>query len=159
MAKTDIKVILQQDVPSLGQAGEIKLVAPGYYRNFLMPRGLAVEATKGQLRAFEANAAARTKQQARAREQSGTLADRLAATTLRIPVRLGEQGRIYGSVTNKDVAEALAQQADLTIDRHRIELSEPLKSVGIHSVPVKLEHGVDAEIRVELVPEEETAQA
>lgn len=122
-----------------------------------MPRGLAVEATKGEVRALEANSSARSKQLSRAREQSSVLAERLAATTITIPVRLGEQGRIYGSVTNKDLAEALAQQLDLTIDRHKIDLPEPLKSVGTHSVPVKLEQGVDAQVRVELVPEEEAA--
>ena len=152
-----VKVILQQDIPNLGSAGEVKQVAPGYFRNYLMPRGLAVEATKGQMRALEANASARSKQVSRAREHTGALAERLASTTITIPVRLGEQGRIYGSVTNKDLAEALAQQADLTIDRHKIDLPEPLKSVGTHSVPVKLEHGVDAQVRVELVPEEEAA--
>lgn len=152
-----VKVILRQDVPNLGTAGEVKQVAPGYFRNFLFPRGLAVEASKGQLRALEANSSARTKQTAREHEQTHALAQRLADATIRIPVRLGEQGRIYGSVTNKDLAEALEQQVQLTIDRHKIDLPEPLKSVGVHSVPVKLEHGVDARVNVELVPEEEAA--
>ncbi|MGI8826008.1 MAG: 50S ribosomal protein L9 [Chloroflexota bacterium] len=155
----DVKVILRQDVPNLGSAGEIKQVAPGYFRNYLMPRGLAVEATKGQVRALESDASMRTKQKSRAKDQTSVVAERLEGQTIRIPVRVGEQGRIYGSVTNKDLSDALAQQADLTIDRHKIDLPDPLKSVGTHTVPVKLEHGVGAQIRVELVPEEESAQA
>jgi large subunit ribosomal protein L9 len=150
-----VKVILKQDVPNLGQAGEIKQVAPGYFRNFLLPRGLAIEASKGQLRALEASSSSRAAQASRANEHMSAEARRLHDLTLTIPVRLGEQGRIYGSVTNKDIAEALAQQASLTIDRHKIELHEPLKSIGMHSVPVKLDHGVEASVRVELVPESE----
>lgn len=149
-----VKVILRQDVPNLGQAGEVKQVAPGYFRNFLLPRGLAVEASKGQLRALQSSSTNRVAQKARVKGQSHALAERLEALTLRIPVRLGEQGRIYGSVTNKDIAEALAEQAEMTVDRHAIELREPLKSIGEHSVPVKLDQGVEANVRVELVPEE-----
>jgi large subunit ribosomal protein L9 len=152
-----IKVILRQDVPSLGTTGEIKQVAPGYFRNFLLPRGLAIEATAAHMNSLEASARSRAGQLAKSKARSGDLAEQIKAITLQIPVRLGEQGRIYGSVTNKDIAEALAAQAKLSIDRHKIELSEPLKSIGTHSVPIKLEHGVDASVNVELVPEAEAA--
>lgn len=154
-----VKVILQQDVPNLGQAGEIKQVAPGYFRNFLLPRGLAVEASAGRLRALKASAGDAVARNARAKEQTDTVARRIQDTTITIPVRLGEQGRIYGSVTNKDIADQLSQQAGISIDRHKIELSEPLKSIGIHSVPIRLEHGMEAPLRVELVPEGEGAEA
>lgn len=154
-----VKVILQRDVPNLGQAGEVKEVAAGYLRNFLLPRGLAVEASKGKLRSMQSQSTAKTAQTDRAKDQTSALAERLGETTLRIPVRLGEQGRIYGSVTNKDVAEALSAQAEVSVDRHKIELGEPLKSIGAHSVPVKLDHGVEAHVTVELVPEGETAEA
>jgi len=149
-----VKVILQQDVPNLGQAGEIKQVAPGYFRNFLLPRGLAVQASHGQMRALQTSSTHRDAQRSRATDQSSALARRLGELTVRIPVRLGEQGRIYGSVTNKDIAEALEQQAETTVDRHSIELREPLKSIGQHTVPIKLEHGVEASVQVELVPAE-----
>lgn len=148
-----VKVILQQDVPSLGHAGEIKQVAPGYFRNFLLPRGLAVEASKGQIRALEASSSNRSARVSHAEKQAQSLAQTLRETTLRIPVRLGEQGRIYGSVTNKDIAEALAAQAATPIDRHKIELREPLKSIGVHSVTLKLDQGVETQVMVELVPE------
>jgi large subunit ribosomal protein L9 len=150
-----VKVILRQDVPNLGTAGEIKQVAPGYFRNFLLPRGLAVEATKGQINALQTDKSVREAQRNRGRDRAGALAGQLGEITLRIPVRLGEQGRMFGSVTNKDVADALQSQAHVTVDRHDISLSEPLKSIGVHSVPVKLEHGVTASVQVELVPEGE----
>ena len=149
-----VKIILQQDVPNLGQAGEVKQVAPGYFRNYLLPRGLAVEASKGQMRTLQTSSSHRAAQKSRARDQSGALAQRLDSITLRIPVRLGEQGRIYGSVTNKDIVEALEQQAQVSVDRHNIEVHDPLKSIGEHTVPIKLEHGLEARVRVELVPEE-----
>ena len=154
-----VKVILQQDIPSLGQAGEVKEVAPGYLRNYLLPRGLAVEASKGKLQSLNTQSSARSAQAERAKDQTSALGQKLGDTTLRIPVRLGEQGRIHGSVTNKDIAEALSEQADVSVDRHKIELDEPLKSIGTHSVPVKLEHGVEARVNVELVPESETAES
>lgn len=154
-----VKIILRQDVPNLGQAGEIKQVAPGYFRNFLLPRGLAVEASKGQLRALQAESSNRSAQVARAKQHTDSVAQQIQDVTITIPVRLGEQGRIYGSVTNKDIAEALEQQASITVDRHKIELQEPLKSLGAHSVPVKLDHGVEAQVQVDLVPEGEATES
>jgi|SRR5947209_3734254 len=148
-----IKVILKQDVPNLGHAGDIKQVNPGYFRNYLLPRGLAMEATQGNVASLHSNKKVREAQKSRAVEQASAAARHLETITITIPVKLGEQGRIYGSVTNKDIAEALQQQASLTVDRHKIELKEPLKSIGSHSVPVKLEQGVEGNVRVELVPE------
>lgn len=153
-----IKVILQQDVPSLGQAGDVKQVAPGYFRNYLLPRGLAVEASKAQMRSLQTSASTQAAQQARARERTDSRARHIQDITVTIPVRLGEQGRIYGSVTNKDIATALQEQAGLKVDRHKIELAEPLRSIGTHSVEVRLEHGVEARLRVDLVPEAQPAQ-
>jgi large subunit ribosomal protein L9 len=153
-----VKVILQQDVPNLGHAGDVKQVAPGFFRNYLLPRGLAVEASAGNVRALQSNTTVRSSQLARAKEQTDTLARKIQDVTVTIPVKLGEQGRIYGSVTNKDISEALAQQAALTVDRHKIELREPLKAIGVHAVPIKLDHGIETSLRVDLVPEAEPAQ-
>jgi large subunit ribosomal protein L9 len=154
-----IKVILKQDVPNLGHAGDVKQVTPGYFRNYLLPRGLAVEATQGNVSALHSNKQVRAARKSRELEQATAAARHLEGVTLRIPVRLGEQGRIYGSVTNKDIAEALEQQASISVDRHKIELKEPLKAIGVHAVPVKLDQGVDASVNVELVPEGEPVQA
>jgi len=153
-----VKVILREAVPSLGQAGEIKQVAPGYLRNFLLPRGLAVEATRGQIAALEATSSLQEGRLARSKERSGAVAQQLGDLRIQIPVRLGEQGRIFGSVTSKDIAEAIATQGKVEIDRHKIELREPLKTIGVHSVPIKLEQGVEASVSIELVPEAEPAQ-
>lgn len=153
-----VKIILRQDVPNLGSTGDVKQVAPGYFRNFLQPRGLAVEASAGQLKNVNSTATLEAGKTAKHRARAGALAHQLSAITVQIPVRLGEQGRIYGSVTNKDIADALEQQADVTVDRHKIELREPLKSIGMHSVPIKLQHGVEAQINVELIAEGEATQ-
>lgn len=154
-----IKVILQQDVPDLGKTGDVKQVAPGYFRNYLQPRGLAIEASKGQMSALNATAKTHAAKNARAQREADALARRIQDVTITIPVKQGEQGRIHGSVTNKDIAEQLATQAAISVDRHKIELREPLKSVGVHSVPIKLEGGLEAHLRVELVPEAETVRA
>ena len=154
-----VKVILKQDVPNLGQTGEVKQVAPGYFRNYLLPRGLAVEASKSQLKALEATSSTKAQKVSQAKRRASTLAETLEQSTIQVPVRLGEQGRIYGSVTNKDIAEALEQQTGTAVDRHKIELREPLKAIGIHTVPVKLDQGVDAQLRVELVPAAESAES
>jgi large subunit ribosomal protein L9 len=152
-----VKVILTQDVPELGKVGEIKQVAPGFFRNYLLPRGLATEATKGQVSALQSEKSRGAAKSARAAGQTSTLARQIQEVTLRVPVHLGEQGRIFGSVTNKDIAEALAAQAGITVDRHRIELREPLRAVGVHTVTIKLEHGIDTQVHVELVPDTELA--
>ncbi len=154
-----VKIILRQSVPNLGEPGDVKDVTPGYFRNFLQPRGMAIEATKGQISALQATSTAREGQLAKSRDRTNSVVGRLEDVTLRIPVKVGEQGRIYGSVTNRDLAEALQAQANIEVDRHRIELREPLKSIGVHSVPIKLEHGIEAQVAVELVPESEPDQA
>ena len=153
-----VKVILRQSVPNLGEPGDVKDVTPGYFRNFLQPRGMAVEATKGQIAALNATSSVREGQLAKSRERTNSVVGRLSEVTLRIPVKVGEQGRIYGSVTNRDLAQALKAQAGIEVDRHRIELRDPLKSIGAHSVPIKLEHGIEAHVAVELVPESEPEQ-
>lgn len=154
-----VKVILKQDVANLGHAGEMKQVTPGYYRNFLLPRGLAVEASVGNVNALQANKKLQAEQKARAQERANSTAQTLSSVTLRMPVRLGEQGRIYGSVTNKDIAEALKQQASISVDRHKIVVQEPLRTIGVHPVQVRLDSGVDATVQVELVPEGDSGQS
>lgn len=151
----NVKVILQQDVPNLGNAGDVKQVSPGYLRNYLLPRGLAVEASQSNMQSLQSNKKVREAQAGRARSSADALAQHLRELTITIPVKLGEQGRIYGSVTNKDISEALAQQASVTLDRHRIGLKEPLRSIGVHEVPVKLDQGVEGQVRVDVVPEDQ----
>lgn len=150
-----VRVILTQDVPNLGQVGDIKDVSPGYARNYLLPRKLAVEATPGNLKQWEQRKRALQRQAEQARASAASLAEKLSQTTVRIPVRVGEMGRLFGSVTAQDIANALAEQAAIEIDRHAIALEEPLRTLGTHEVSVRLGAGVTGKLTVEVVPEGE----
>jgi len=145
-----VKVVLTQDVQSLGKAGELKDVSPGYLRNFLVPKHLAVLATTGELKSLESRRAQIVKVQQKARTDAEALAQRLTEATLTFQVRVGEQNRLYGSITSKDIADELARTAGITLDRRDIELEEPLKTLGSFSVPVRLGHEVKGTINVTL---------
>ena len=147
-----MKVILQRQVDKLGAPGDVVDVADGYGRNFLIPKGLAVPATRGGVRHADR---LRSRHQSRVEKETSdvrALADRLAATGVRIPARAGEDGRLFGSVTAADVAAELAK-AGAPVDRREIRLDDPIRSVGTHEVVVHLHPDVDATITVEVVPE------
>jgi large subunit ribosomal protein L9 len=148
-----IEVILKEHVEHLGRRGEIVKVAPGYARNYLLPRKLALAVTDVNKRQIE-----REKAKAEARDagelmEAQALKSRLELVEVAIARRVGENETLYGSVTSADVAEALAAR-DLTIDRRRIQMTDPLKTLGDHVVPVKLHPGVVAEVKVKIVPAE-----
>jgi large subunit ribosomal protein L9 len=148
-----IEVILKEHVEHLGQRGEIVKVAPGYARNFLFPRKLALAVTdenKKQIERERAKAEAREADDLRVAQ---ALASRLENVELAIARRVGEGDTMYGSVTSADIAEALAAR-ELTIDRRRIQLPEPLKALGDHIVPVKLHRELTANVRLKIVPAE-----
>jgi large subunit ribosomal protein L9 len=142
-----INLILREDVPSLGKAGQMVKVKPGYARNFLLPRGLAFEATEGNRKRIEAEGKARTARADSERAEAQELANRIGAMTLDFAAKAGEDGRLFGSITSADIAERLAGEG-VTIDKRRIELEHPLKQLGFHSIPVRLHHDVQAEVRV-----------
>jgi len=147
-----MKVILQRQVDKLGAPGDVVDVADGYGRNFLIPKGLAVPATRGGVRHADR---LRSRHQSRVEKETSdvrALADRLAATGVRIPARAGEDGRLFGSVTAADVAAELAK-AGAPVDRREIRLDDPIRSVGTHEVVVHLHADVDATVTVEVVPE------
>jgi large subunit ribosomal protein L9 len=146
-----MKVILNQDVTNVGKQGETYEVAAGYFRNYLQPRGLAYEATSGRVAHQRVRVSHQSIKEAREVEQTRQLAERIGGIKLTFPVKVGDQGRMYGSVTARDVAEELQKESDVTVDRHKIVLTEPLRAVGEHTVHVKLDHGVDAELTVDLV--------
>ncbi len=148
-----MKVILQQDVPNVGKRGAAHEVSAGYFRNFLQPRGLAVEATSGRVVSQNLRATQMSSKEAKAVDQTKRLAEQIGTVRLTFPVKVGDQGRMYGSVTARDVAESLEQSAQVSVDRHKIVLSEPLRSAGEHTVTIKLDHGVEANLTVDLVPE------
>lgn len=145
-----VKVVLTQDVANVGKAGDLKEVSPGYMRNFLIPKKMAVPATKAEVNALEMRRAGIARAQQKARGDAEVLATRLASVALTFQVRVGEQQRLYGSITSKDIADELARTAGITIDRRDIDLPEPLKTLGSYAVPVKLGHDVKGAINVTL---------
>jgi large subunit ribosomal protein L9 len=147
-----MEVILREDVKSLGKAGQLVRVKPGYARNFLLPRGLAYEATEGNKKRIAAESKARETRASHDRQEAQTLADELAKVSLTLSAKAGEGDRLFGSITTQDVADALAA-AGHHIDRRKLELEHPIKSLGEHVVPVRLHAEVHAAIRVTVVPE------
>jgi large subunit ribosomal protein L9 len=147
-----IEVILREDVSSLGRAGELVRVKPGYARNYLLPQGLAYEATEGNKKRIAAETRARGVRNQAERTEAERVAGTLQAVTLTISGKAGEEGRLFGSVTAQDIADALGR-AGHTVDRRRIELEHPIKTLGEHTVHVRLHPEVTAEVRVAVVAE------
>ena len=146
-----MKVILIGDVATLGKSGELKDVADGYARNFLIPRKLAVSASGGAYRAWQHDIASREDKRRREREEAEIAATRIGSTTLTLGVKVGEGGKLYGSITAKDIADALARRG-IDIDRHKVDLEEPLKQLGTYKVAVKVLAGMTPEVTVVVEP-------
>ena len=146
-----MKVILTQDVAKLGKSGEMKTVTDGYATNFLIPRKLAVPAAGGAFRAWQHDIASREDKRKREREEAEIAATRISSTTLTMGVKVGEGGKLFGSITAKDIADALGRRG-ITVDRHKIELDEPLKSLGTYKVAVKVLSGMTPEVTVVVEP-------
>lgn len=148
-----MKVILQKTVERLGDPGDVADVADGYARNFLIPRGLAIRAEKGTVRHAESlKRAHETRVKARKGDYEA-LAARLIQTPIVVQARAGEEGKLFGSVTAADVAEAVSSQAGVPIDRKDVHLDEPIRSVGTHEVRVHLFAEVDPVLTVEVQPQ------
>jgi large subunit ribosomal protein L9 len=147
-----MKIILQQPVDRLGVPGDVVEVADGYARNFLIPRGMAMSASKGAVRHAGRLKQAHDKKTQQALTEARATAERLEAVPLRIPSRAGDDGRLFGSVTVADVADAIQQTAGLNVDRKRIHLPEPIRSVGTHEVTIHLHPEINASVSVEVVP-------
>jgi large subunit ribosomal protein L9 len=146
-----VKVILTKDVPKLGKSGDMKAVADGYATNYLIPQQLAVPAAGGAYRAWQHDVASREDKRQREREEAEIAATRIASTTLTMGVKVGEGGKLYGSITSKDIADALARRG-IEIDRHKIDLEEPLKSLGTYKVAVKVYSGMTPEVTIIVEP-------
>jgi large subunit ribosomal protein L9 len=146
-----MKIILQKPVDSLGEPGEVIQVADGYARNYLIPRGLAAPATKGALRHAERVKASHEERARRQRAEAEALAGRLTKVPVRIAAQAGEEGRLFGQVTAHQIADALGEQLGERIDHRRIHLAEPIRSVGVHDVQVRLHPEIDAKITVDVV--------
>jgi large subunit ribosomal protein L9 len=147
-----MKILLQRPVEKLGVPGDVVDVADGYARNYLVPRGIAIPASKGAVRHAESLRRAHDERVAKARKEAEALAERLSASALRIQVKAGEGGRLFGSVTAQDLAEELERQTGETIDRRMVHLEEPIRSVGVHDIRIHLHPEVNAAISVEIQP-------
>lgn len=133
-----MKVVLTQDVPKLGDSGTIQTVKDGFARNYLIPHGMAAMATPGMIKQVEERQAAEAKRVAKLEDEMRDLSNRIDATRLEIEARVGEQGRLYGSITSSDVAERLSEAVGEEVDRRKVEMDEPIRSVGDYEIPVRL---------------------
>jgi len=147
-----IEVILREDIKTLGRAGEMVRVKPGYARNYLLPQGLAYEATEGNKKRIAAETRVRATRTQAERAEAERFATTLAGVTLPLSGKAGEEGKLFGSITSQDIADALSR-AGHTVDRRRIELEHPIKAVGEHTVTIRLHPEVHAELRVSVVAE------
>ena len=141
-------VILKKDVKGTGKAGEIVKVSDGYARNMLIPRGFAIEATDGNVRTLEKVKAKKEEEEAARQAKAEAQAEELKKTAVLIKTKAGEAGRLFGSITSQDIADALAEQKNIIVDKKTIRLESPIKNIGTYSVDVKLYKGVNAKVRV-----------
>jgi large subunit ribosomal protein L9 len=149
-----MEVILREDVEKLGTRGQLVKVAPGYARNFLLPKRMAVPATDANKKIVEQERQAHLRREAKVASEAGDLAKMLAGVTVTISQKAGDNDQLFGSVTSKDIAEALEKQG-YTIERRKIALDEPIKTLGEFKVPIRLHREVTAEISVHVAKESE----
>ncbi len=148
-----MEVILREDVERLGTRGQVVKVAPGYARNFLLPKRLAVAATEANKKIVEQERQAHLRREVKVKTEAEDLGKLLGGVTVVISQKAGENDQLFGSVTAKDIAEALEKQ-NFTVDRRRVQLEEPIKQLGEFKVPVRLHKDVTAEITVKVAREE-----
>ena len=149
-----MQVILRDRIENLGNAGDVVEVKPGYGRNYLIPRGLAYEATQANVRRLEAERAKQSRREAETLDEARQRAATIEAVSLTFHARAGQEGKLFGSITSADIAEKLAEQG-VQVDRRNIELDEPIKALGVHSVPVRLHPHVRPEFKVWVIASED----
>jgi large subunit ribosomal protein L9 len=147
-----MKVILSKDVQGTGKAGEVKDVADGYARNYLIPRKLAVPASEGALKNVEAKRASADRKAAAEEAAARELAARLTAAPVVLTAKVGDQGRLYGSITTGDIADQLSAHLGQPIDKRKIELSDPIRQLGTFEVTIRLHRAVTATVKVDVQP-------
>ena len=145
-----MKIILTQEVRNIGAPGDVVDVADGYARNFLIPRGVALRATKGTLKQVDTIRRTREVREIRNLEQAQQMAQQLGSLKVRIQAKAGEGGRLFGQVTPAQIAEAIAKAGGPKIDKKRLHLEEPVKSLGAHRAHLRLHPEVEAEIEIEV---------
>ncbi|MEK7775514.1 MAG: 50S ribosomal protein L9 [Candidatus Zixiibacteriota bacterium] len=145
-----MKVILRHDVENVGQAGQTVEVKAGYGRNYLLPRNLAIPATKGNLASLGEIHAQKAIREKKRHREADKIKDRIEKLSFNVEVLVGEDEKLFGSVTNADIAEMLAKDG-VTIDKRHIQLEEPIKALGVYTIPVKIDAGVSAQLRLWVV--------
>ncbi len=148
-----MEVILKEDIPNLGKMGEVVRVRDGYARNYLLPRSLVLIADKKNLKAFEHQKRVIAEQRGRVLKQAQSLGEKLTSISLTMPVKTGEEVKLFGSVTNMDIEKALREKG-FDVERRKIHLAEPIKTLGDFEVPVRLAVDVTAVVKVSVVAEE-----
>ncbi|HEX5586128.1 MAG TPA: 50S ribosomal protein L9 [Acidimicrobiia bacterium] len=148
-----MKVVLREDVESLGNKGDLVDVADGYARNYLVPRGLALKATKGVVAQAEAMRRNREAREVRDRGAAQELAARLTSSPVQVKARAGDGGKLFGSITSADIVAAVQAATGVELDRRKVSLSEPIRELGDTEVPVKLHADVDVVLAVSVVAE------
>lgn len=143
-------VILKRDIKGTGKAGEIVKVSDGYARNMLIPKGWAIEATKGNINTLEKVKAKQAEEEAARKASAQELAKKIEEIEVCIETKAGEGGRLFGSITSKDVCEALKTQHNIAIDKKKLQMSQPIKALGTFSVKIKLYQDVSAELAVKV---------
>jgi large subunit ribosomal protein L9 len=147
-----MKIILREDVDKLGESGEVVDVKPGYFRNYLNPMGMAMRATDSNLKVYEEERRQREIRDNKAKFEAEKLAQKLSNVSLNAPVQVGEEDKVFGSVTSQDI-ERLLKEEGYDIDKRDILLDEPIKALGIYTVPVKLHKDVTGEIKIWVIKE------
>ena len=150
-----MKVVLLADITNIGRIGEIANVADGYGRNFLIPNGMAELATRSTLRSAEFQQKLKTNEDRRDRIEGEQIAQTLQGATVTLGARVGSQNRLHGEITNQDVSHAIQEELGVEIDRHKIEIERPIRSLGIFMLPVRISKGLEASITVEIIEESE----
>ena len=148
-----MQVILKEDVHNLGKSGDLVNVKPGYGRNYLIPQGLAVAATAGNVKQVEHHKRLISARNAKLLKDAQSISDRLAAIEVQIERAVGEENKLFGSVTSRDIEEALASKG-VPVDHKKIVLPEPIKAIGYHTVEIKLGQGIHGKLKVVVVPKQ-----
>ncbi len=148
-----MKVILSDDVEKLGRKGDVVSVADGYARNYLVPKGLALVATKGSLRQAEMMTRARREKEQRDKEAAAARVASLGASPVYISARAGEEGRLFGSVTAQEIVDAIKAARGMKLDRRKVHLEQPIRTTGTHMVTIEVHDGVTADVKTIVTPE------
>lgn len=148
-----MQIILLQDVKKLGEKGKVVNVAEGYARNYLIPKGLAVEASQSRMKDLEKQRQVQVDQRKKIEEQARTLGSQLDGLKMRIQKRVGDAGKLFGAINNKDIADVLLKKHGFTIDKKKILLKSPIKSLGEYPVAIKLHSAVQVQVILEVVAE------